>query len=254
MLWCSPPSTLALGPGEIHLWLALRGDGPLIDIGSAGLSTDEIARARRLQRPADRELFLLAHAMLRDVLARYLSVMPIQIVLKSAANGKPFLADSHCTDLRFNLSHSGDAVLCALTRGREIGVDIEAAAPREDLLSIARHFFAPDECTALAARSGDDRLALFYLLWTRKEAYLKACGKGLSYPLNKFSVMPSLAVPSNPVVRGPDTGSEATWSCYGLPMPPGYAAATVIAGSASALSCWHWGARGTYRIAEFNTE
>lgn len=241
MQWCNPPPTLLLGPGEIHLWLALRGDAPPTYTESAGLTIDEIARARRLQRPADRELYLLAHVMLRDVLAHYLSLTPLEIVLNSAAHGKPFLAGSHCTDLHFNLSHSGDAVLCALTRGREIGVDIEAAVPSEDLLSVAAYFFAPDEYAALAARNGDDRVALFYLLWTRKEAYLKACGKGHSHPLNAFSVMPSLEVPPDPVVRGPDTESEEAWFCYGLPAPLGCAAATVIAGAASALSCWRWG-------------
>ncbi|MDH3316089.1 MAG: 4'-phosphopantetheinyl transferase superfamily protein [Gammaproteobacteria bacterium] len=240
MQWYTPPRKLALGPGEVHVWLALRGDATSSYIESAGLATDEIVGARRLQRPADRELYLLAHVMLRDVLANYLGVTPIEIVLTSAAHGKPCLVNSHCTDLRFNLSHSGDATLCALTRGREIGVDIEGAVPSKDLLNVATHFFAPDECAALAARNDDDRVALFFLLWTRKEAYLKACGKGLSHPLNAFSVLPSLGVPPDPVVRGPNAGSEGTWCCYGLAAPPGYAAATVVAGPASALTCWRW--------------
>ena len=186
-------------------------------------------------------------------LARYLSVTPIEIALESAAHGKPYLARSHCTDLHFNLSHSGDAVLCALTSGPEIGVDIEATVLSDNLLNVASHFFAPDECAALAARRGSDRAAFFYRLWTRKEAYLKARGKGLSHPLNMFSVMPSLRVPPDPVVSGLDTGPEGTWFCYGLPAPPGYAAATVVAGAASVLACWRWRSRGIYRIWEFNT-
>ena len=245
MQWCTPPRKLVLGPGEAHVWLALRGDVTSSYIESFGLTADEFAAARRLQRPADRELYLLAHIMLRTVLADYLSVTPNEVELKNAEHGKPSLVNSHCTDLRFNLSHSGDAVLCALARRREIGVDIEAAVPSEDLLSVVVNFFAPDECAALAARNGDDRVALFYLLWTRKEAYLKACGKGLSHPLNAFSVLPSLEVPPDPVIRGPESGSEGTWFCYGLKAPPGYAAATVIAGAVSAVSCWRWKPRIT---------
>jgi len=166
--------------------------------------------------------------------------MPIEIALKRAAHGKPFLAGSHCTNLRFNLSHSGDAVLCALARGREIGVDIEATVPSDDLLNIATQFFAPDECAALAARNGGERTALFYQLWTRKEAYLKARGKGLSHPLNSFSVMPNLQAPPDPIIRDLDSGPESTWYCYELPAPQGYAAATVVSQAASALSCWRW--------------
>jgi len=240
MQWRKPPSTLALGTGEVHLWLALRGDGPSAPKESCDLTTDEIAAARRLRRPVDRELYVLAHVMLRDVLAHYLGLQPIEIALQTAAYGKPYLMDSQGTDLRFNLSHSKDAVLCGLTRGCEIGVDIEAMAHNDDLLNIATHFFAADEIAALAARCGDDRTTLFYRLWTRKEAYLKAHGKGLSHPLNSFSVLPNLQAVPDPVIRGLGSRSEGTWFCYGLPAPRGYAAATVLAQAASALNCWRW--------------
>ena len=240
MQWRKPPPTLALGPGEVHLWLALRGDGPSTPTASCGLAPDEMAAAQRLRRPADRELYLLAHVMLRDVLAHYLGLQPIEIALNTMAYGKPFLMNSQGTDLRFNLSHSKDAVLCGLTRGAEIGVDIEAMAQNDGLLNIATQFFAPDEIAALAACCGDDRTRLFYQLWTRKEAYLKAHGKGLSHPLNSFSVMTNLHAPPDPIIRDLGSSSEGTWFCYGLPAPRGYAAATVLAEAASALHCWRW--------------
>lgn len=240
MQWRKPPPKRGLEAGEVHLWLALRGDGPSTLPQSSWLSTDEIATARRLRRPADRELYLLAHVMLRDLLAHYLSSRPIEIALDTAAYGKPFLMHTQATDLRFNLSHSRDAVLCGFTRGCEIGVDIEAMAQIDGLLNIATRFFAPGEIAALTARRGDERTRLFYRLWTRKEAYLKARGKGLGHPLNSFSVMPNLQAPPDPVIRGLDGESEGTWFCYGLPAPRSYAAATVLAAPASALRCWRW--------------
>ena len=181
--------------------------------------------------------------MLRDVLAQYLGVAPLAIRLGSSALGKPFLAGRYSAELHFNLSHSGDSVLIGVTRGREIGVDIETAVPSDDLLSVATHYFAPDECTALAAAGDADCVALFYLLWTRKEAYLKACGTGLSHPLNAFSVMPTLAVPPDPVMHCPDPAAQDRWYCYGLPAPDGYAAAAVTAGAAGALRYWRWSPR-----------
>ena len=243
MQWRRPPPTSALGAGEIHLWLALRGDLSPTPAQPTCLAVDEIAAARRLRRPVDRELYVLAHFMLRDVLARYLNLPPVEIRLSTMAYGKPFLEDSHGTDLRFNLSHSMDAVLCALTRGCEIGVDIEAMAKNRDLLNIATHFFAADEIAALVARRGGDRAALFYQLWTRKEAYLKALGKGLSHPLSSFSVMPNLCTPPDPIIRGLDDRSQGSWYCYALPAPDRYKAATVVGEPARALCCWRWAPR-----------
>lgn len=238
--WRKPPSELALSAGEVHLWLALRGEGASAPAQSYGLAVEEIATAQRLRRPLHQELYVLAHVMLRDVLARYLGQPPLKIVLDRRALGKPFLADDRGTGLRFNLSHSADAVLCGLTRGCEIGVDIEAMAPNDDLLNIATRFFTADEIAALTARRGEERARLFYQLWTRKEAYLKARGKGLIHPLNSFSVLPNLKAPPDPLIHALDARSEGRWFCYGLPAPRGYAAAMVLAEAAGTLRCLRW--------------
>ena len=240
MDWRTPPQALAIADDEIHLWVAIQSEAPPGDALVSSLAQGELARAQRLLRRPDRELFILAHAMLRDVLARYLRITPGAIMLSSGAQGKPRLAELHHSKLRFNLAHSGQAVLCGVAQGREIGVDIEASVPREDLRSIAAHFFAPDECAALAVRTVSEQAEFFYLLWTRKEAYVKARGTGLNLPLHEFSVLPAMGAPSDAVIRCLDTAAQTDWYCSDLPAPQGYAAATVVAGSGCTLSRWRW--------------
>lgn len=240
MDWRTPPQALAIADDEIHLWVAILSEAPRGDALVSYLAQGELARARRLLRRPDRELFILAHAMLRDVLARYLSITPEAVMLSSGAQGKPRLAEPHNSKLRFNLAHSGQAVLCGVARGREIGVDIEASVPREDLRSIAAHFFAPDECAALFARTASEQAELFYLLWTRKEAYVKARGTGLSFPLHEFSVLPAIGESADTVIRCSGTAAQTGWYCRDLPVPQGYAAATVVAGPGCTLSRWWW--------------
>jgi 4'-phosphopantetheinyl transferase len=240
MKWMMPRAAPTIRSGEVHLWLGLTGLSRIDDPVASGCSPEELARAARLYRAADRTLFVLAHAMLRDVLAGYLNTAASAIALRAGRHGKPELADARHADLRFNLSHSGDAVLCAVTRGREIGVDIEAVVAHEDLLSIGSHFFAEDECAALAACTDRDRVTLFYLLWTRKEAYLKAHGKGLSHPLSAFSVLASVDTRADPVVKPLTDESGSNWHCYGLPAPAGYAAGFALEGAPERVSCWQW--------------
>ena len=169
--------------GEVHVWRAMRSDHTLLDQVAAGLSEDETGWAQRLCRTSDRNLYVLAHAFMRDILARYLGVAPSDVRFERGPHGKPYLTGNNRQDLCFNLSHSRDAILLALTSKAEVGVDIEYNEPLDDLMDIAGRFFAPDELAALAAHRGENRVSFFYRLWTRKESYLKACGKGLSYPL-----------------------------------------------------------------------
>lgn len=155
------------------------------------LSSDEQHRAERFHFEFLRNRFVVARSMLRILLSHYVHLPPQNIVFRYAITGKPALAriSSHTmSELKFNLSHSCDLALYAITLGREVGVDVELVKPIPDFEKIAEQYFSPTECEDLASVSVDKKLEAFYSCWTRKEAYIKAVGEGLSIPLNSFSV------------------------------------------------------------------
>src|SRR5262249_28909765 len=134
----------------------------------------------------DREQFIAAHALLRRVLAQCLNCAPGDVTFGVTANGKPYLTGS-AIDLRFNLSHSGERSMIALAAGRDVGIDVEQERSVE-VLGIAKRFFAPGEAAVLHTRSPAEQQIAFFRCWTRKEAFIKALGEGLGYPLDAFEV------------------------------------------------------------------
>ncbi len=219
---------------EQHLWLALRSDAPDEATLAATLSALERARAERLHRREDRVRFMFAHAVLRDVLSRYLRQAAADLAIDIDARGKPRLASD---DLHFNLSHSGEAVLIGLARGRDIGVDIEAAVVHDDLAALARQVLTVDEYAALErCAAQEERVMLFHTLWTRKEACLKAWGCGLGIPLREFSVLRTGCAG----IRCPDLAFTERLSCRSVSVPDGYAAALAVSGELGGLRCRRW--------------
>lgn len=153
------------------------------------LAPDELARASRFHFEKDRGRYIRGRATLRILLGRYLETPPGEIRFQYENNGKPELALPHDPRiLRFNVSNSHGLALIAVGSGNAVGIDIEKVRPMPDLLDIARRFFSTREVQALLAVSEDKRQEAFFACWTRKEAFLKATGIGLSYPLSKFSV------------------------------------------------------------------
>lgn len=227
----APETPPPLHGAALHLWLAERGD--VADDGV--LSMEELARSERLHDPRDRALFVLAHAVLRDVLSRYTGLPAADLPLATGLHGKPGMAAGTAEDLRFNLSHSGDAVLIALARGRDVGVDIEKVAAHEDLSAVAAQWFADDECAAITA-AGEQHVAMFHALWTRKEACVKAWGRGLGVPLRAFSVLAS----GGNGIRCPDDPQADVLSCRSVAMTVGYAAAVAVSGTPGDLVYQRW--------------
>ncbi|MGH2515835.1 MAG: 4'-phosphopantetheinyl transferase family protein, partial [Ktedonobacterales bacterium] len=143
--------------------------------------------------------------------------------------------------LQFNVSHSETCALIALARDLELGVDIEYMRPLDDMDAIARAAFSPHERTVLAALDGQRRHEAFYVCWARKEAYIKAIGRGLSFPLESFDVsLPPDEPPLLLAVRGNPT-EVARWRYYTLPAAPGYATALAIESASIEIKCWRWG-------------
>lgn len=157
------------------------------------LSEAERARAARFATDALRNRWFAAHVALRRILAARLDVPPATISYSTGANGKPQLASPAGTALEFNLSDSDGYALIAVSFGGAVGADVERRRPLPDLLTLARRYFAESEQTALLELPAAEQHAAYYRLWTRKEAYLKALGAGLSYGLARFAVTASAA-------------------------------------------------------------
>jgi 4'-phosphopantetheinyl transferase len=220
-----------LSVDEVHIWHALL-EERLTDRLQIVLSEDERARADRFHFKRDRNHFIVARGLLRTILASYLKVKPIDLMFRYGEKGKPTLMDeSGDKSVKFNLAHSQGIALFAFSRNREIGVDLEFI--RDDLAGedVAERFFSQTEVTALKEISPEKRTQAFFNCWTRKEAYIKACGEGLSMPLNEFdvSLVPGDAAALLKTHRDPKEALR--WSMQSIPVETGYVAALVVEGS-----------------------
>jgi 4'-phosphopantetheinyl transferase len=171
------------------------------------------------------------------VLGSYLDMPPERVRFRYGFAGKPEIDGE--TPVRFNLSHSEGTALLAVTLGRTVGVDVERVAPERDLGGLAERFFAPREAAALRALAEDQRAAGFYACWTRKEAYLKAHGGGLSVGLDTFEVLPLTGAPVLTVAADP--AEARRWSLRDLAPAPGFAGALAVEGKGWRVWCSRWG-------------
>jgi 4'-phosphopantetheinyl transferase len=206
------------------------------------LSAEEQARAGRLHFDQDRERFIMAHGLLRLILSGYLSTVPRELRFSYSPHGKPALtASSDQETPNFNLAHSGRLALYAISRGRRIGIDVERIRSDCPCELIAEQFFSPQERAVLRALEAEEvKRRAFFNGWTRKEAYIKARGEGLSFPLDQFDVS---LVPGEPVAlrRIQGTSLEASrWSLHELFAGPDYVAALAVEGHNCRLACWEW--------------
>jgi len=174
---------------EVHVWqAALDTDENRFAASLSLLAADERTRADRFVFDRDRRRYVHGRAILRILLGRYTGEDPAAVRIRYADHGKPFLADDAATGLRFNLSHAAGLAIYAFARNRRIGADLERV--RDDLATdaIARRFFSAPEVIALERTPPEKRRRAFFACWTRKEAYVKAIGGGLSVPLGSFDV------------------------------------------------------------------
>ena len=232
-IWSSPPALLSLQTGEVHVW-RLELEQPA-DRFIELLDPDEIARANRFHFEKDRRHFVVARGFLRVLLGRYLQIDPKQLKFTYGAYGKPALPGEAL--LRFNMSHSHGIALYAFTEGSDVGVDVEYI--RADFTSddIARRFFSALEVENLCGLPAEDRVASFFRCWTRKEAYIKATGRGLSQPLDGFDV--TLGPGESAALLRTDDGSHERWSMANVEVGPGYAGALVVEGPVTTIRYWN---------------
>ncbi len=177
-IWQLPPNQLLASKSEVHIWRATL-DRPLEEVERLAqvLSADERSRANRFYFAQDRQKFIVARGLLRTILSNYLGTPADRLQFDYGYHGKPAIK---ATPVRFNLSHSHNLALYALTRERELGIDLEFIRPISDSAQIAKRYFSPYENASFQALAPDQKIAGFFHHWTRKEAYLKAVGNGLA--------------------------------------------------------------------------
>jgi len=195
------------------------------------LSADERQRASRFVLDRDRRRFVERRAALRTILGSYLALSPADVVLVRDAKGKPLLAASNgAPSLCFNTSHSAHWAVVAVAHNRAVGVDVEKIRRLPDIYSVAQRFFSPGEIAVLDRLDGHERLVAFFNCWTRKEAYIKARGEGLSMPLDAFDVSLAPGEPAALLRNHVDETDVARWEMRSIPVAAGYVAAMVVEG------------------------
>jgi 4'-phosphopantetheinyl transferase len=230
-------------PDEVHVWsIPLDHGDDVVARLAESLWPDERARAARFVFPRDRRRFTVARGALRQILAGYLGLAPSALSFAYGPRGKPGLAQP--AGLEFNLAHSHELALCAVTSGRAVGVDVEWLRPMPDLLSVARIAFSPAELAALLARPEEDRLATFFRCWTGKEAYIKARGDGLALPLDAFDVSLAADQPLALLANRLDPAEPSRWSLHALAPADGYLGALAVAGPTVSLRPLTWTSEG----------
>jgi 4'-phosphopantetheinyl transferase len=163
------------------------------------------------------------------------------VVFCYGAHGKPALAgDTGADAIRFNAAHSLGVALYAVTRGREVGIDLEHIRFDLAVMEIAERFFSRREVATLRTLPTEAQRQAFFRCWTRKEAYIKARGEGLSLPLDQFDVSLTPAEPAAVLGTQRDPSETARWSLQELPLAPDYVAALAVEGHGWRLACWQW--------------
>jgi 4'-phosphopantetheinyl transferase len=239
---CVLPVIYALQPDGVHVWrISLDWSPVQVQAFYDVLSPDEQKKADRFHFAADRLRYVTGRGVLRTMLARCTGLDAAHLSFEYGAFGKPSLAPGSINmPLQFNVSHSGELVLIALTLGRVVGVDVEAVRDNLDMDRIAASFFSPHEQKALRSLPEHSRSGAFFDCWARKEAFIKAIGGGLSIPLQQFDVCLSPEPETGLLATRPDPNEALRWDIRALPIDPRYRAAVAIEGKGGQLTMFDW--------------
>lgn len=225
-----------LGEQELHIWTAqlIASDSAVTGFERL-LSPEETDRYRRFHFQQHRRSYAISHGVLRSLLGRYTKVSPEEIEFRYEHAGKPALAIPEAP-LSFNMAHSGNLAVYAFARNCRVGIDVERVRALAHMESIASRFFSPEECSQVLALDTPERVEAFFRCWTRKEAYLKAVGDGLSMPLDRFQV--SVAPNAPAAVLRPAEGHAGPWQMHHFEPDPEYLGAVAYDGAARRIYTW----------------
>jgi 4'-phosphopantetheinyl transferase len=240
-IWGLSPLALVLPRDEIHVWrIPLQQPIDYVERLAKILSRDEQIRAESFRFERDRRRFIVGRGTLRIILGRYLCIEPEHLKFCYGLHGKPCLAQEHNPySIQFNLAHSNELALCALTCSGEIGIDLEYVQPLPDAEQIASRFFAKNELTRLLMLHENQRAEIFLTYWTCKEAFIKAVGDGLARPLDQFEILLAPGEQPRLFIKG-EHQESSRWSIQTLTPEVDYMAALVIDRFDLHLVCWQW--------------
>ncbi|MFC1878895.1 4'-phosphopantetheinyl transferase family protein [Chloroflexota bacterium] len=238
ILWPFPPERFELPPDSVHVWAVdLDSLAAQAERDTGILSSAENQRGDRFRFARDRQRFITRRWALRILLGRYLNLPTTLLHFEHNPYGKPALPPE-LGDLSFNISHSAGLALLAFTRARQIGVDIERLRPDYDYPGVVGRFFSNNEQAALRALPPAQRRWAFFAGWTRKEAYIKAHGQGLSLPLDQFDITLTPNQPAQLLATRHDPADATRWRLQHLEPSPGYLAALAVEGRKWDLNTW----------------
>jgi 4'-phosphopantetheinyl transferase len=254
LCWPSSPPSWSLNPPrpgrdsrsvEVHVWAApLEVTPQALEELTATLCPLERERAALFRFERDRNRFTAGRGQLRTILGRYLQTKPQAIEFAYGEHGKPFVAGLAGSGLHFNLAHSQDLALLAVTRVAPVGVDVEHIRLPEDADQLVARFFSPRESATFQRLTREHKPAAFFNLWTRKEAWLKATGEGIGSRLDQVEVSFLPGEPARLLSLSSAAQSPATWTLHELAPAPGFAAALAVATEEVTLRCWRWASPG----------
>ncbi|MCP4131195.1 MAG: 4'-phosphopantetheinyl transferase superfamily protein [bacterium] len=237
--WKIPPLHPELTGNEVHLWLIPQDDsGHKEKELRSVLAPDERERADRFHFERDRVRYTVSRAALRLILARYLHTDTPALEFSYSQYGKPSLVNmpDH-ENILFNMSHSGGMALCGITRKREIGVDIESIRFFDNADQIVERYFSDQEKIEYRQIPGHLKNEAFFTCWTRKEAYIKGIGQGLTHPLNSFTVSLTPEEPAM-LLHLDDSAEKDRWTLKEITVGAGFVAAVAVEGDGWLLRYW----------------
>jgi 4'-phosphopantetheinyl transferase len=232
----------AIGQGEAALWfVSLHEPGSTIEAAVSVLSAEEVRRADRFRFSLHKNRFILAHAALRHVLGIYSRCPASSIDFSISPHGKPSLTNNHRGKIEFNLSHSEDLAVVAVSFGSILGVDVEQVREMPDWRQMARQFFSDAEISAIERAPLAEKSTMFLRFWTRKEALLKAIGTGLQDDLSCFCTaaddLDQASIVRVPELRDAECTGAFTLSSFEC---EGFVGGLAVGGSVSSVRWFQW--------------
>jgi 4'-phosphopantetheinyl transferase len=239
--WPARSDSPRLAGDEIHVWAATLAS-PELDRLAATLSSDERDRAARFKFDKHRNRFTVGRGTLREVLAHYLKIDPSALRFGYSTNGKPELESEFASaGIHFNLAHSEDLALIAITKIGPVGVDVECVRPVNNVDELVARFFSPREDALFQKVPEPEKPAAFFNLWTRKEALLKATGEGITRSLSLVEVSFLPGEPARLLAVSGDLAKAAAWGLRELSPAAGFAGAVAIHAQDFNVQCNRWG-------------
>lgn len=240
--WNAPPTQHLLSGKDVHIWRAGL-DLPIKGVQELKekLSIDERIKSEHFRFERDRSQFIAARGILRLILGRYLGVEPSTIRFCYEKHGKPRLHKAFATtDIQFNLSRSEGLALYVFTRGHDVGVDIEYMREISEMEQIVERFFSIKDRVFFGTLPASEKQDSFFHWWTRKEAFVKATGDGLSYPLDAFdaALAEEESIESLGILGRAKEGTR--WSMWDVTPAEEFAGAVAVEGRGWDVRYWQW--------------